>query len=84
MSAYAIDASIGALTAVGAPVPAGADPYSVSVDAGGKFAHVANFGSANVSAYAIDATSGALTALASSPFAAGSQPISISLKGAPR
>ena len=84
VSAYAIDAGTGSLTAVGAPMPAGVDPYSVSVDASGKFAYVANFGSANVSAYAINAISGALTALANSPFAAGSQPISIALKGAPR
>jgi DNA-binding beta-propeller fold protein YncE len=62
---------------VGAAVPAGTDAYSITVDASGKFAYVANFGSANVSAYAINATTGALTALASSPIAAGIQPISI-------
>ena len=43
------------------------------------FAYVANAGGVfgNVSAYTIDGTTGALTPVAGSPFAAGSQPTSV-------
>lgn len=78
MSAYAIDPTTGALGAVaGSPFAAGAGPYSVTVDPGGRFVYAANSNSHNVSAYAIDATTGTLGALAGSPFAAGADPISV-------
>ncbi|HKC44301.1 MAG TPA: beta-propeller fold lactonase family protein [Burkholderiales bacterium] len=82
VSAYTIDATTGALTAIDA-IPgtvaidnfaAGTGPQSVTVDPSGKFAYVANNASNNISAYAIDASSGALTALTNSPFAAGTGP----------
>ena len=72
VSAYVIDGTTGALTAVaGGPVAAGTTPFEVTVDPSGKFAYVVNLGSSNISAYSIDATIGALTAIAGSPFATG-------------
>ena len=84
MSSYAINATSGALTAVGPAVAAGTDAYSVTVEASGKFAYVTNFSANSVSAYSINAITGALTALTNSPFSAGSQPISIATSGANR
>jgi DNA-binding beta-propeller fold protein YncE len=75
VSAYTIDPSTGALTAIaGSPFPAGEDPHSVVVHPSGKFAYVANVGSGNVSGYTIDPSTGALTAIAGSPFPAGPFP----------
>ena len=84
VSAYAIDARTGALAEVaGSPFAAGTSPESISVDPSGKFAYVANFGSANVSgsvsAYTIDASTGALSEIAGSPFAAGTLPVAITV-----
>ena len=61
------------------PFAAGVEPFFVSVHPGGKFAYVANSGSANISAYAIDPTTGVLTAVAGSPFAAGTAPFSVAV-----
>ncbi len=80
VSAYTINATTGALTAMaGSPFAAGADPDRVAVDPTGKFAYVTNNHSGNVSAYTIDATTGALSAVAGSPFAAGSSPIGVAV-----
>ncbi|MGB6602461.1 MAG: beta-propeller fold lactonase family protein, partial [Candidatus Cybelea sp.] len=76
VSAYAIDATTGALTPLaGKPVGAGTEPWVVVIDPTGKFAYVTNFGSKNVSAYTIDATSGALKKVKGSPYAAGTNPV---------
>ncbi len=73
VSAYAINASTGALTSIkcgGGPgcstttpkfFVAGTSPHSITVNPNGKFAYVANSGSNDVSAYAINASTGALT-----------------------
>jgi 6-phosphogluconolactonase len=66
VSAYSINTSTGTLSEIsGSPFAAGVGPTSMAVDPSGKFAYVANGGSANftdtVSAYVINATSGALT-----------------------
>jgi 6-phosphogluconolactonase len=62
ISAYSINASTGALTAVaGSPFGAGIQPFSVTVDPSGMFAYVANLGSGTISAYTINASTGALT-----------------------
>ena len=58
---------------------AGTAPYSVTVDPSGKFAYVANEGSANISVYTINQTTGALTA--GTAVAAGSGPISVITTG---
>jgi DNA-binding beta-propeller fold protein YncE len=78
-SAYAIDATTGALARVGAAVPAGIYPQRVTVDPSGKFAYVANPYSNDVSGYTIDAATGALSEVAGSPFAAGFNPASITI-----
>ncbi len=85
VSGYTIDAATGVLSEVaGSPFAAGTSPESISVDPSGKFIYVANFGSAiasgNVSAYTIDASTGALSEVAGSPFAAGTQPVSVAVE----
>ena len=67
ISAYAVDAGSGVLTAVaGSPFSPGSNPLSLVIDPIGRFLYVAtygplNYGSGGVSAYAISTTSGALT-----------------------
>jgi 6-phosphogluconolactonase (cycloisomerase 2 family) len=65
VSAYAINATTGALTSAGAAVPAGEGPSTIKVDPSGRFVYVVNsrlqFGAADVSIYVINATTGALT-----------------------
>jgi 6-phosphogluconolactonase (cycloisomerase 2 family) len=73
ISAYSINASTGALTAVpGSPFPADQAPASVSANGAGTLLYVSNQGSSTVpprlSGYSINGTSGALTQLANSPF----------------
>ena len=86
VSAYTINRTTGVLSPVpGSPFAAGSFPFSVVVDPTGKFAYVVNrcgnvFCSVgNVSAYTIDSTTGALSPVPGSPFAAGSQPISVAV-----
>ncbi len=77
VSAYSVDATTGALTAIaGSPFAAGANPSGVAFDYLGteEFAYVVNAGSNNVSAYSVNMTTGALTAVAGSPFATGTDP----------
>ncbi|MGN6263481.1 MAG: beta-propeller fold lactonase family protein [Ralstonia sp.] len=76
VSAYAVNATTGALTAIGS-APTDIAPASVTVDPTGKFAYVANTGSNTVSAYAIDATTGALAAIGS--VGTGSAPNSVTV-----
>ena len=79
VSVYGINASTGALTAIGSPVVTGTNPSSVTVNPAGTFAYVANRGGSTVSAYSINATTGALTQVAGSPFAAGAAPNSVTV-----
>jgi 6-phosphogluconolactonase (cycloisomerase 2 family) len=81
ISVYSINPSSGALTTVGASVPAGTNPYSVTVDPSGQFAYVANMGSNNISVYSINPSSGALTA--GTPVAAGMAPSSVTIAVTP-
>jgi 6-phosphogluconolactonase (cycloisomerase 2 family) len=73
ISSYSIDAATGALTSLGAPVPAGVKPQFVTIDPAEKFVYVTDAGSlssaAGLSAYSINGTTGALTQVAGSPFA---------------
>ena len=67
VSVYSIDSN-GILSEIaGSPFAAGVGPTSIAIDPAGKFAYVANGGSADftdtVSAYAINAASGALTSV---------------------
>ena len=82
VSAYAIDASTGALTKVkGSPFSAGPQPWGIAVDPTGKFAYVTNVtmcspsATGSVSAYAINASSGALTQVKGSPFNRGASTV---------
>ena len=79
VSAFAINANTGALTAVGSPVAAGTTPFSVTVDPLGKFVYVANLGSNNVSAFTIDPRTGALTAVGV-PVTSGASPSSLAVE----
>jgi DNA-binding beta-propeller fold protein YncE len=74
-----------------ATIPAGTNPYSITVDPLGQYVYVANEGGNNVSQYTIgtpsSSTPGALTAMSAVPVvttmatattvAAGAQPISV-------
>lgn len=74
VSAYSVNATTGALTAVkGSPFAAGTDPEYVAVDPAGKFAYVPNVGSTNISAYTIQST-GALKPVKGSPFTGARSP----------
>ena len=75
ISAYAIDASTGALEPVpGSPFAAGSGPIAVVVDPSGRFAYANNMWSSDVTAYSIDASTGALSQISGSPFQAGLYP----------
>jgi 6-phosphogluconolactonase len=63
----------------GSPFRAGAQPYSVAVDPGGKFAYVANSADNTFSGYKINPATGALADIAGSPFAAGNFPQSVTV-----
>jgi 6-phosphogluconolactonase len=56
----------------------------VVVHPAGKFAYVANIGSANVSGYTINAATGVLTPISGSPFAARVGPRSVTTTPRPR
>jgi hypothetical protein len=60
------------------PLPPGTQPFSVAVDPSGKFAYVVNEGG-SVSAYTIDSNTGTLAQLSTSPFAAGTAPVSVAI-----
>ena len=74
ISAYSIDSTTGALTAVGSPVPAGTSPSAIAARPDGQYVYVVNEISNNISVYAVNATSGALTEILGSPVAAGTAP----------
>jgi len=62
VSAYAINASTGALTEVaGSPFTASTEPYSITVDPSGRFVYVTNDLESSISAYTINSGTGALT-----------------------
>lgn len=78
VNAYSIDATTGALTAIGSALAAGTSPSNLAVSPSGAFVFVSNAGSNNVSAYAVGST-GALTAVSGSPFAAGTGPVAVTV-----
>lgn len=69
LSAYAIDATTGALTPLqGSPFKLAIElPHGLATEPSGRFLYVSNY-SGSTEVYAIDATTGALTAIAGSPF----------------
>jgi 6-phosphogluconolactonase (cycloisomerase 2 family) len=62
VSAYAINATTGALSGSGGSLPTGKGPSSLTTDRTGRFLYVANAFDATISGYNVDTTSGALTA----------------------
>ncbi len=76
VSAYAINATTGALTSVGT-IAAGTYPVFVAVDPFGNFAYVTNSGSNDIFMYTIDATTGALTSIGT--IAAGTNPVCVAV-----
>jgi 6-phosphogluconolactonase len=85
VSQFSISATTGALTALATPtVAAGMKPFSVAVDATGKYAYVVNFGDAvaansTVSQYSIDAATGALAPMTPAAVVTGLNPLSITV-----
>jgi len=79
VSAFAVNNTTGALTAVpGSPFAAGTDPKAMALY-GSDALYVANAGSSNVSAYSIDEGTGALAPLSPGPstIATGMSPTSV-------
>ena len=78
ISAYAINASTGALTEIaGSPFAStGTGPVALAVDPDGTYLYVANNTSNTVSVYSIDASSGALAAVGE-PTASGNGPFAL-------
>ncbi len=83
VSAYAINASTGALSAVaGSPFPSGSFPGSATADPSEKFLYLSNAGSSSggvasaptISEYIINSSTGALAETAGSPFAFNNAP----------
>jgi len=64
---------------IGASVGAGARPNSVEITPDGKFAHVSNVGTNNVSTYTIDAVSGVPTPVAGPFFSTGTNPRALAI-----
>ncbi|MBS1784251.1 MAG: beta-propeller fold lactonase family protein [Acidobacteria bacterium] len=62
IQSYAINASTGAISALGSPLSTGSNPWAVVVTPDGKFVYASNEGGASLSAYAVNAN-GTLTAL---------------------
>jgi 6-phosphogluconolactonase len=79
VSAYRVDATTGALLAVGTPTATGKSPCAVVGTNDRQFVYVGNEGSNDVSAFAVDAETGALTEVPGSPFAAGGDPRALTL-----
>jgi 6-phosphogluconolactonase len=81
VSAYTVDATSGALAAVGPPVATGTSPHAIVGTQDKKYVFVGNEGSNDISAFAVNSASGALTAVPGSPFAAGTDPKALALYG---
>ena len=60
VSAYSIDATTGATTAVASPFAAGTRPVSATVDPAGTFLYVCNQTSKNITKFAINQDTGGL------------------------
>jgi len=84
LSSYSVDATTGALAAVGTPTATGTSPYAiVGLDIGEdkRYVYVGNEGSNDVSAFAVNPATGSLTAVPGSPFPAGTDPQAMALYG---
>jgi len=81
VSVYSMNTSTGALTQVsGSPFSTGSLPYSVAFSpslSGNEFVAVANNSDDTVSVYSMNTSTGALTQVSGSPFATGTEPVSV-------
>src|SRR6516165_6272500 len=81
-SAYVIDSTTGALTAVaGSPFAAGTQPRFVQLEPSGKFAYVVNAGSNDIWTYRLNSGTGALTPTARGKVRARQAPSGIGFLG---
>ena len=81
LSAYTVDATTGALAAVGTPTATGTSPHGIVGTLDKKYVFVGNEGSNDVSAFAVNDVTGALTAVPGSPFSTGTNPRALTLYG---
>ena len=82
VSAYTVNATSGALAAVGTPVPTGGtSPHAIIGTQDKKYLFVGNEGSNDISAFAVNPASGASTPVPGSPFGAGTDPKALALWG---
>ncbi len=79
LSAYTIDATTGALLAVGTPIATGTSPFAIVGTEDKRYVFVGNEGNNDISAFAVDAATGTLTAVPGSPFATGTDPRALAL-----
>jgi 6-phosphogluconolactonase (cycloisomerase 2 family) len=79
VSAYTVDATSGALAAVGTLVETGTSPHAIVGTQDRQFVFMGNEGSNDISAFGVNSASGALTAVPGSPFAAGTDPKALAL-----
>jgi 6-phosphogluconolactonase (cycloisomerase 2 family) len=79
VSAYTVDATSGALAAVGTPVATGTSPHAIVGTQDRQYVFVGSEGSNDISAFAVNFASGALTAVPGSPYAAGTDPTALAL-----
>ena len=79
VSAYAVNATSGALASVGAPVGTGRSPHAIVGTQDRQYIFVGNEGSNDISVFAVNLASGALTAVPGSPFAVGTDPKALAL-----
>ncbi|HWS68092.1 MAG TPA: beta-propeller fold lactonase family protein [Steroidobacteraceae bacterium] len=81
VSAYTVDASSGALAAVGTPVKTGMSPHAIAETPERTFVFVANEVSNDISAFAVNFVTGALMPVPGSPFPAGTAPRALETDG---
>jgi 6-phosphogluconolactonase len=81
VSAYTVDATSGALIAVGTPVKTGMSPHAIVETPDRAFVFVGNERSNDITAYAVNVSSGVLTPMPGSPFPAGTDPIALAYYG---
>jgi 6-phosphogluconolactonase len=79
LSVDQVDATTGALLAVGPPTATGKSPGAVIGTDDRQFVYVGNEGSNDVSVFAVQVETGALTEISGSPFAVGTSPRALTL-----
>jgi 6-phosphogluconolactonase len=95
LSSYSVDATTGALAAVGTPTATGTSPYAIvgldigenrvgwaDLSAAKRYVYVGNEISNDVSAFVVNPATGSLTAVPGSPFPAGTDPKAMAFYGA--